>query len=245
MLTISQEGTITLPFLGKTKAEGLTIDQLTHEITARLKADYFVEPQVILSVVGYRSKKVYILGEVKNPGSYGMEHENTSLIELISMAGGATEKRGKKAFVLRGAYEDIASGGKIDELVEKKEPIAVDLQRLLERADLTANVRLRPDDVVYIPPRIFVDIAQSKIYVMGHVNKPGVYEFQDGITALNACLLAGGFAKFAAPNRATVTRFENEKKTIIKIDLNDVREGNADDVILNPGDRVYVPKSWL
>ena len=245
MLTISQEGTITLPFLGKTKAEGLTIDQLTQEITARLKADYFVEPQVILSVVGYRSKKVYILGEVKNPGSYGMEHENTSLIELISMAGGATEKRGKKAFVLRGAYKDIAFGGKIDELVEKKEPIAVDLQRLLERADLTANVRLRPDDVVYIPPRIFVDIAQSKIYVMGHVNEPGVYEFQDGITALNACLLAGGFAKFAAPNRATVTRFENEKKTIIKIDLNDVREGNADDVILNPGDRVYVPKSWL
>lgn len=245
MLTISQEGTITLPFLGKTKAEGLTIDQLTQEITARLKADYFVEPQVILSVVGYRSKKVYILGEVKNPGSYGMEHENTSLIELISMAGGATEKRGKKAFVLRGAYEDIAFGGKIDELVEKKEPIAVDLQRLLERADLTANVRLRPDDVVYIPPRMFVDIAQSKIYVMGHVNKPGVYEFQDGITALNACLLAGGFAKFAAPNRATVTRFENGKKTIIKIDLNDVREGNADDVILNPGDRVYVPKSWL
>jgi polysaccharide export outer membrane protein len=245
MLTISQEGTITLPFLGKTKAAGLTIDQLTQEITARLKADYFVDPQVILSVVGYRSKKVYILGEVKNPGSYGMEHENTSLIELISMAGGATEKRGKKAFVLRGAYEDIASGGKIDELVEKKEPTAVDLQRLLERADLTANMRLRPDDVVYIPPRIFVDIAQSKIYVMGHVNKPGVYEFQDGITALNACLLAGGFAKFAAPNRATVTRFENEKKTIIKIDLNDVREGNADDVILNPGDRVYVPKSWL
>jgi polysaccharide export outer membrane protein len=245
MLTISQEGTITLPFLGKTKADGLTIDELTQEITTRLKADYFVDPQVILSVVGYRSKKVYILGEVRNPGSYGMEHENTSLIELISMAGGATEKRGKKAFVLRGAYDDIAFGGKIDELVEKKEPIAVDLQRLLERADLTANVRLRPDDVVYIPPRMFVDIAQSKIYVMGHVNKPGVYEFQDGITALNACLLAGGFAKFAAPNRATLTRFENGKKTIIKIDLNDVREGNADDVILNPGDRVYVPKSWL
>jgi polysaccharide export outer membrane protein len=116
---------------------------------------------------------------------------------------------------------------------------------LLERADLTANVRLRPDDVVYIPPRIFVDIAQSKIYVMGHVNKPGVYDFQDGITALNACLLAEGFAKFAAPNRATVTRFENGEKTIIKIDLNDVREGKADDIILKPGDRVYVPKSWL
>ncbi len=245
ILTISEDGTITLPFLGKVRADGLTIDQLTHEITTRLKADYFVNPQVVLSVVDYRSKKVYILGEVKNPGSYGMEHENTSLIELISMAGGATEKRGKKAFVLRGAYEDIASGGKINELVEKQEPIVADLQRLLERADLTANVQLRPDDVVYIPPRIFVDIAQSKIYVMGHVNKPGIYEFQDGITALNACLLAGGFARFAAPNRATVTRFENGKKTIIKIDLSDVRKGKEDDIILEPGDRVYVPKSWL
>ncbi len=245
VLTISEEGTITLPFLGKAKAVGLTIDELTHDITTRLKEDYFVAPQVILSIVDYRSKKIYILGEVKTPGSYGMEHENTSLIELISMAGGATEKRGKKAFVLRGAYEDIASGGKIDELVEKKEPIVVDLQRLLERADLTANVGLLPDDVVYIPPRMFADIAQSKIYVMGHVNKPGIYDFQDGITALNACLLAGGFVKFAAPNRATVTRFENGKKTIIKIDLSNVREGKADDIILKPGDRVYVPKSWL
>jgi len=244
-LTISEEGTLTLPFLGKVRAEGLTVDLLTQALTASLAADYFVDPQVILSVEDYRSKRVYILGEVKSPGSYGMERENPTLIELISMAGGATEKRGKKAFVLRGAYEDVASGGEIDELVEKKDPIAVDLQRLLERGDLTANVRLQPDDVVYIPPRAFVDIAQSKIYVMGHVNNPGVYEFQDGITALNACLLAGGFAKFAAANRATVTRLEGEEKQLIKIDLNDVKHGKADDIGLKPGDRVYVPKSWL
>ncbi|MDY6838787.1 MAG: polysaccharide biosynthesis/export family protein [Thermodesulfobacteriota bacterium] len=245
MLTISEEGTVTLPFLGKVQADGLTVDLLTQEITAGLAADYFVDPQVILSVVDYRSKRVYILGEVKSPGSYGMERENPTLIELISMAGGATERRGKKAFVLRGAYDHVAAGGEIDELVEKRDPMAVDLQRLLERGDLTANVRLEPDDVVYIPPRAFVDIAQSKIYVMGHVKNPGVYEFQDGITALNACLLAGGFAKFAAANRATVTRDNGEKKTVIKIDLNDVKHGKADDMVLKPGDRVYVPKSWL
>ncbi|NVM57254.1 MAG: SLBB domain-containing protein [Desulfobacterales bacterium] len=244
-LTVSEAGSITIPFLGKVRADGLSVDELTHNITTRLKADYFVDPQVILSVVEYRSKKVYILGEVKNPGSYGMEHENTNLLELISMAGGAREQRGKKAFVLRGAYKDIASGGKVNELVEKKEPIVVDLQRLLERADLRANVKLQPDDVVYIPARAFVDIAQSKIYVMGHVNKPGIYDFQDGITALNACLLARGFAKFAAPNRATVTRFKDGQKTFIKINLNDVKDGKADDIILKPGDRVYVPKSRL
>ncbi|MDY6949988.1 MAG: polysaccharide biosynthesis/export family protein [Thermodesulfobacteriota bacterium] len=245
VLTISEEGTVTLPFLGQVKADGLTVDVLTQKITAGLAADYFVDPQVILSVVDYRSKRVYILGEVKSPGSYGMERENPTLIELISMAGGATERRGKKAFVLRGAYDHVASGGAIGELVEKKDPMAIDLQQLLERGDLTANVRLEPDDVVYIPPRAFVDIAQSKIYVMGHVKNPGVYEFQDGITALNACLLAGGFAKFAAANRATVTRDNGEAKKVMKIDLNDVKHGKADDILLEPGDRVYVPKSWL
>ncbi len=244
-LTISEDGTVTLPFLGKIRADGLSVDQLTHEITAGLEADYFVDPQVILSVVDYRSKRVYILGEVKKPGPYGMEQENTTLIELISKSGGATAKRGKKAFVLRGAYEDIASGGKINDLFEKKDPILVDLQRLLEKGDLTANVKLQPDDVVYIPPRAFVDIAQSKIYVMGYVKKPGIYEFQDGITALNACLLAGGVAKFAAPNRATISRIYDGKKTIVEINLNDVRKGKADDVVLKPGDRVFVPKSWL
>lgn len=244
-LTVSEDGTITLPFLGKVNAGGLNVDQLTERITAGLAADYFVDPQVILSVVEFRSKKVYVLGEVKEPGSYGMEREATTLLEVISMAGGATEKRGKKAFVLRGAYQELASGGEINDLVEKQEPIVVDLQRLLERADLGANVKLEPDDVIYIPPRMFVDIAQSKIYVMGHVDKPGIYDFQDGITALNACLLAGGFAKFAAPNRATVTRLENGENIIIKIDLDDVRKGTAEDIVLQPGDRVYVPKSWL
>ena len=244
-LTISEEGTITVPFLGKVRADGSTADQLTQEITERLKADYFVDPQVILSVVEYRSKRVYILGEVNRPGDYGMEREAPTVLELISMAGGATERSSKKAFVLRGAYDDIASGGEINELVEQKDPVVVDLQRLLEKGDLTANVKLLPDDVVYIPPSMFEDMAQSKIYVMGQVSHPGIYEYQDGITALNACILAGGFAKFAAPNRTTVTRSDNGAKTIMKINLNDVKHGKADDIILKPGDRVYVPKSWL
>ncbi len=243
--TISEEGTITLPFLGIVRAKGLTVEQLTKEIADRLEADYFVDPQVVLSVVEYRSRRVYILGEVNKPGPYGMEGEARTLLELISMAGGVTDRSGSQAFVLRGAYEDVASGGEINELVAQKEPIKADLQQLLEKGDPTSNVKLQPDDVVYIPAGVLTARARSKIYVMGKVKRPGLYEYEEGMTALSACLLAGGFDKFAAPNRTTITRFENGEKTIIKINLDDVKHSKTDDLPLRPGDRIYIPKSWL
>jgi len=77
------------------------------------------------------------------------------------------------------------------------------------------------------------------------VTKPGVYEYQRGITALNACLMAGGFDKFAAPNRARIIREEDGKQTVIRINLEDVKEGKIPDIELKPGDIVVIPESWL
>ena len=65
------------------------------------------------------------------------------------------------------------------------------------------------------------------------------------MTALKACILAGGFSTFAAPNRTRIIRKKGDKVEVIKIDLDEVRDGEIPDVELKPGDRIHVPETWL
>ena len=79
----------------------------------------------------------------------------------------------------------------------------------------------------------------------GEVEEPGAYEYRPGMTAMNACIMAGGFSTFAAPNRTKIIRKKGDKTEVIKIDLNDVRDGDIPDIELQPGDRIHVPETWL
>ena len=62
---------------------------------------------------------------------------------------------------------------------------------------------------------------------------------------LNACIIAGGFAQFAAPNRTRIIRKEGDKQVVRKINLNDVKKGKIADIELKPGDLIHVPETWL
>ncbi len=240
-LTVSTQGMVPVPFLGEVKAEGLTISELTQRIRDDLARDYFVNPVVNISIKEYRSKKAYILGEVKKPGPYEIKGEMT-LLALISEAGGInSDKAANYAFLLRNQAEKIKDHP-IKQLVEKGNAEKIDLKKLLS-GDPAANLKIKNSDLVYIPSKEGESISLSKIYVMGRVKNPKAYDFQEGLTALNACILAGGFDPFAAPNRATVTRKVGEKEEIIKINLEKVRDGKEPDILLKPGDRIYIPES--
>jgi polysaccharide biosynthesis/export protein len=104
---------------------------------------------------------------------------------------------------------------------------------------------LQPGDSVYIPLASGLEQTETKIYVSGQVVRPDLYDFQPGLTALSACIRAGGFARYAAPNRTTIVREENGEQKVIKIDLQKVVQGKEPDFALKPGDRIHVPESWL
>lgn len=245
-LTVSSQGTINAPFIGEVRAEGLSPSDLEQKITEPLARDYFVNPDVNVSVKEFHSLHYYISGGVKAPGLYETRSEFT-LLELIAKAGGVQEDRGNVAYIMREGADQAMAGKSAEELATTSiDPVKVDLKRLLDQGDMTANLKLRPGDLVYIPLQKSLDVAQSKIYVEGEVKKPGLYDFQPGMTAMNACILAGGFAQFAAPNRAKIIRKTQDGKTeVIKIDLEDVREGKAPDPKLQPGDRIHIPETYL
>ena len=234
-LTISAQGMINVPFIGSVRAGGLTIPQLQELITQPLTRDYFVNPEVNIRIKEYHSLQYHISGAVNSPGLYEMTSK-TSLMELIAKAGGVLPERGNIAYILRASTENPLSD---------KDPIKVDLKGLLDKGDMSLNLILQSGDVVYIPLERALDLAESKIYVEGEVKKPGIYDYQPGLTAMNACVMAGGFSKFAAPNRTMIIRKQGDKQETIKINLNDVKKGKIPDIKLRPGDRIHVPETWL
>lgn len=241
---VSDSGAVSVPFIGIINAKDLTIPDLEARIANALEKDYFVNPQVVIGIKEYHSLQYYMSGAVNSPGLYEMASEPT-LIELIAKAGGLLPERGNVAYILRGSTKDMAQGEDVEQILKHTKPTKVDLKKLLDQGDMSQNITLRSGDVVYIPFQKSLHLAESKIYVDGEVKKPGIYDYQPGMTAMYACILAGGFDRFAAPNRTRIIRKEGDKLVIIKVDLDDVREGKAPDVELKPGDRIHVPETWL
>ena len=111
-------------------------------------------------------------------------------------------------------------------------------------ADLTAKLKngyLRDPQV-----SVFVkEFNSKKIFVLGQVRKPGTFKYEDKMTIVQAVTLAGGLQILAAKNRLILTRIvdETEKKFVVPFDA--ISEGKAPNVVLQPGDIIFVPESWL
>lgn len=252
-LVVSGSGEVNVPFAGTIRAQGLTQEELERAVQAPLARDYFVDPQVQVQIKAYHSLQYFISGAVQSPGVYELDFHPT-LMDLIAKAGGVNPERGNLAYVLRGGDAggpaDLAAAATDADAFEselaQKEPIRVNLIKLLDQGDMTENITLETGDTVYIPLNKSLNQAFTKVYVEGEVKSPGVFDYYPGLTAFSACIMAGGFGKYAAPNRARVIRTnEAGEQEIFKMDLEDVQRGDAPDFPLQPGDRIFIPESWL
>lgn len=242
-VTVFDDGTILFPLINRVPAKGLSVMELTKNITALLEKDFLVDPQVSIDIIEYNSQKIYILGSVFKPGLYPLKKE-TTLLEALTMAGGINPHAGKKLILLKLSVSDIRQGKKVEHLLEKRKSKDVDIHALLNEGDLSQNVPVHADDVIFIPPA--KEEADSSVYVIGEIRRPGSYTFKDGLTALKLCITAGGFTDISAPNRAEIIRTgKDSKQRVIKINLEEVNEGKIEDVVLLPGDRVVIPESYF
>ena len=240
-LTVADNGQINVPLIGSVTAEGQTVQQLEDKIYKPLAANYYVDPQVNIQIKEYHSLHYYVSGAVKKPGLYEMSSIVT-LMELIAKAGGITEDCGNVAYILRppkGAPPANSTSP------AAHQQISVDLRNLLDKGSSKHSIVLEPGDMVYFPSKRVRDVAESKIYIEGEIKSPGAYDYQEGLTALSACITAGGFNQFAAPNRTTIIRQKNDKLEVIKVNLSDVQKGTASDIELKPGDRIHIPETWF
>lgn len=141
---VSQEGFITYPFVGNIKVTGLTAIQLEQQLTQILGKDYFVNPQVSVFVKEYHSRKIYVTGQVKKPGSYDFTPEKPlTIMEVITLAGGFTDFAAiNKTKVIR-----VVNG--------VKKIITINISDITNNVDKNQDIILQPNDMVVVPEKIF------------------------------------------------------------------------------------------
>lgn len=103
--TVEEDGTVALTGLGRVKVSGLTRMEARNYIESLYKKDILKEPLFDLKIINL---KVTLLGEVKGPGQIILTHDNTTLIEILALAGGLTEKADNRTIkVVRGGQNVI------------------------------------------------------------------------------------------------------------------------------------------
>lgn len=150
---VNLRGNITFPFVGQLRAQGLTLDELHGELETLL-ANYYITPVISLEIASPIGQRVFVLGEVPNPGIFAADGRST-IVEVILEAGGFTQDADlENILLLRSALR----GGAGPVLT------TLNLRMAVERADLGDNVVLRPDDLVVVPARGIARLGRT----MGH-----------------------------------------------------------------------------
>jgi polysaccharide export outer membrane protein len=224
--SVEADGTFTFPLIGRVRAGGLTLRAFETELKAKLADGYFRNPQVTVAVEQYRSQRVFVMGEVRQPGPVSLTGGMT-LIEALARAGSTLPTASGEVAVVRaktGAVQgprtpDQGAGGEVFRATIRD----------LEGGELSQNLALRDGDTVFVP-------RAETVYVFGQVKNPGAYGIQANTTVLQALSLAGGVNEHGAMNRIKIVRIENGQKREIKVKLTDA---------VRPGDTIMVPQRFF
>ena len=227
---VRPDGMISMPPVGDVRAAGLTPQELKAVLEKEL-TKYVKAPTVSVIVTAVNSFKVFVLGggvsgaattgTTASSGAITLKR-NTTLLQLLAQLGSLQNADLNNSFVLRDGQK-----------------LSADFYKLIIKGDASQDIQLRPNDVLFIP-----DNFEKRIRVVGKVKTPGVVQYREGMTVLDAILSAGGFTEFANPNDVVVVRKEREGERVrnIEVRLKDViKKGDTSkDLSLRPGDRVIV-----
>src|SRR6185312_2090850 len=97
---VQADGTFAFPLIGKVKAGGLTLPELEAELKKELANGFFKDPQLSVTMDQYHSQQIYIVGEIRSPGSYTLNGPMT-LIEAIALAGSALPSASDEILIVR------------------------------------------------------------------------------------------------------------------------------------------------
>jgi polysaccharide export outer membrane protein len=228
---VNNAGEISLPLIGPLVAAGRTARELEQEIGRRLAERYMRDPQVSVFLKELNSRGVAVFGAVARPGVYQVRRRS-SLVEMLSLAGGLAEDAGDRVLITRSPERVLA--GELAPVVE------VHLKDLLQSGRPELDLPIWPGDVVRVP-------RAGVIYVVGEVHKPGGFLLRsnENISVLQSLALAEGLTRTAARSRVRIIRTDASTgaRQEIPVDLGRILDGKAPDLLLQPRDIVFVPNS--
>lgn len=214
-LSVSRDGNINVPKLGPVSVAGQRFEDVRTQIEDRVERE-IIGTSASVTLGDLRSVRVFLLGDVRHPGSY-----TVSSLATIS-----------NALLYAGGVSPMGSLRKIQLKRDGKLIRTLDLYDLLLHGDSSQDDRLLPGDVVFVPP------VGRRIAVGGEVKRPAIYEIRDETTLAQAIALAGGTLASGLTGAAQVQRFDaNHKRSVTQVDLT---QGSAQQFLVADGDRVQI-----
>jgi polysaccharide export outer membrane protein len=224
--TVDRDGRIQFPYAGQ-----LTIAGLTQEEARKLLADklarYINKPNVTLQVQSYRSKRIYVDGEVKQPGVHAITDIPMTLVEALNRAGGTLP---------------IADQSRIS-LARNGSNYDINMPQMVQRGLNPAAIMLRDGDVLRVRSR-----DESKIFVSGEVVAPRALTMHNGRLSLNEALGESGGINPLSGDASQVYIVRRSLDTPVVYRLDGHAQGAltmAEGFELEPKDLVYVAATPL
>ncbi len=214
-VVVDRDGNISLPKVGTLGVSGLKFRELRMLLRKQF-SKYFTGFEMSVSLGSLRTIRVYIVGNAKYPGSYTVSSLST-LVNALFEAGGPDKKGTMRAIKL-------VRGGKT--------MVTFDMYDFLLKGDKSRDIRLMPDDVIFIPP------VGPLVAIAGSVNNPAIYELKGETTVSALIEMAGGLSGVAFKGRVQIERIQdNTRQVVFESDLDEIR---SKDITLQSGDVVKI-----
>lgn len=227
---IDHNGNINYLLVGAIPAAGKTIDELRAELNERLRENFRF---ALVSVIPLRFGGMHysITGEVQAPGRkplFGQVH----LLDAIAQGGGFRQAQFRFGQVdledLEHAF--VARGG---------DYLTVDFEALIRDGDMSQNIEVEDGDYIHIPNGL-----SRGVHVLGEVIFPSNIGYHNGESVVSAVAKARG-PTVRAGNWVSIIRGSLSDPKRLDVNLEEILNGKARDVLLKPGDIVFVPPRWL
>lgn len=227
---VHADGSIFYPYVGRIAVEGLDVTAIRDLITQRM-SKYIESPQVDVTVAAFRSQRVYVTGEVMQPGAAPITNIPMRLIDAVNAAGGLSKLADWRTVTLtRDGQEKIYS-----------------LQALYQKGDASQNILLKNNDVINVGSN-----ADNKVFVLGEVKDArSVFMDRNGLSLAGALSETGGLNEMTSNARGVFVMRRGAEGGEPRINVYQLNAKNAaalvlaDQFALQPRDIVYVTAAPL
>ncbi|HCG76931.1 MAG: hypothetical protein COZ37_05025 [bacterium (Candidatus Ratteibacteria) CG_4_10_14_3_um_filter_41_18] len=216
--TIDRDGAIFLPKLGKITLSRRTFSEVEKNLKEKFN-QYYKNVHISITLGKIRTIRIFVIGEVKQPGSYQMS-ALSNLLDALCLAGGPNKT---------GTLRNI-------KLIKKEgQKLSFDLYRFLLSGENEGDFYLSSGDTVFVPS------VGSVVAISGKVKRPAIYELKEKTPLKDLIEIAGGFLPSAEISRIQIERIENfQKKVLLDVDLSPQIKEESLNILLKDNDLVKV-----
>jgi polysaccharide export outer membrane protein len=226
---VGPDGRITLPLSGSLQIRSMTREEAARAI-AKSFLRYYDSVDVTVRVSKYGSNRVLVLGHVSQPGVLYFDNAPT-LLEALSKSHPTSAKGSNGGESSLPNHVSIFRG--------KDQVIRIDLKALLDQGSSGVDVRLRRDDILYVP-----DEQDDLVSVLGEVQHPGMVKLESNTTLLDVLAMSGGLMPAAGAAKIQVLR--QTAGTTREVAFQDLMNpAKAREISLHRGDVIYVQKGAM